>query len=65
MESREKTSWRKCSRALQAQLEEHGITPEQQYRVLADVEGGLALLNCENGVDKTYFAEMIGQLVKW
>jgi len=46
-------------------LKEHGITPEQQHRALADVEGVIALLNCENGLDKTYFVEIIGQLVKW
>ncbi|MGM0653465.1 MAG: exonuclease domain-containing protein [Bacillota bacterium] len=47
------------SRALQALLEEHDIIPDQQHRALADVEGVLALLNCENGLEKTYFAEMI------
>ena len=47
------------SRALQALLEEHDIIPEQRHRALADVEGVLTLLNCKNGLDKTYFAEMI------
>ncbi len=57
-------SW-EGSRALQALLEEHDIIPEQQHRALADVEGVLALLTCENSLDETYFAELIGQLVRW
>lgn len=51
--------WGGGSRALQALLEEHDIIPEQRHRALADVEGVLALLNCENGLGKTNFAEMI------
>ncbi len=51
--------WWESSRALQELLEEHDIIPEQQHRALADVEGVITLLNCKNGLDKTYFAEMI------
>jgi len=51
-------SWR-GGRSLQALLDRHGIQPEQAHRALADVEGVLALLSKENGLGKTYFAEML------
>jgi len=51
-------SWR-GGRSLQALLDRHGIEPEQAHRALTDVEGVLALLSKENGLGKTYFAEML------
>ena len=49
-------------KGLRKQLSRHNIKPEQRHRALADVEGLLVLLKCNNGAGITFFAEMVGRI---